>query len=520
LLPVEVKKYLIPLLFAAVKFAICFIFFNHAYDFHRDEFLYIEEGNHLAWGYVEIPPLLPVLAAISHLLGNSFFSIKLWPALFGAFTIFLTGTIVIELGGKWYAQFLACLGFLLSAYLRIHILFQPNFLDIFWWTLFSYYMIRWIKTQKNRFIYYLAFAVVLGLSSKYSMGFYLMGIFTGLILTSHRKIFLNKHLYIAAGISLLFLLPNIIWEFMHKFPVVQQLTELQQTQLQYLSPFKFLLNQLLLVISALPIWLFGLYFLLFKKEEKPFRLFGFAYVTLIAVLFILHGKDYYSLGIYPMLLAFGSVYFERIAQQNSIAKLIVRILPVLFALVISYVLFPIALPMLSPENAANFFQKTGAAKIGVLTWEDGKTHPLPQDFADMLGWNEMAEKAAGFYNEVPDSEKKCTMIFGDNYGEAGALCWYASKFNMPEAVSLNSNFAFWMHAPACLENLIYVNDEMPDPHDPIINHFARIVKMDSVTNPLAREHRAVIIWFQHPDHYADSLLALKIKMRRADYSIK
>lgn len=514
------KKYFLPLLFAVIKFAVCFIFYNHAYDFHRDEFLYIEEGNHLAWGYVEIPPLLPVLAAISHLFGDSFFSIKFWPALFGAFTIFLTGAIVIELGGKVYAQFLACLGFLFSAYLRIHVLFQANFLDIFWWTLISYYLIRWIKTQENKYIYFLAFTAVFGLSSKYSMGFYLMGIFAGLILTPHRKVFSNKHLYIAAAISLLLLLPNIIWEFAHKFPVAQQLSELQQTQLQFLSPVTFLLGQLLLVISALPIWLFGLYFLLFKKEEKPFRLFGWAYLTVILVLFVLHGKDYYSLGIYPMLLAFGSVCFEKIAHENLAKRIIIRTIPVLFAFIISYTLIPVSLPMLSPADSALFFQKTHMEKFGVLTWEDGKEHPLPQDFADMLGWEEMAEKVANFYHEVPESEKNRTAIFGVNYGEAGAICRYAKQFNIPEALSLSSNFAFWMHVPDSLQNLIFISDFMPDQRDTILTHFARIVKRDSVTNPFAREQGTIITWYQHPDHVADSLFAKRIKLRRARYNLK
>jgi hypothetical protein len=127
---------LIILLLAAIKFVLPFLLSHSAFEPHRDEYLYYEQGQHLAFGYLENPPLIGLLAFVSSLFGGSFFWLKFWPALFGSFTLLVTAGIVKELGGNLFAQIIASSGILLTAYLRIHFLFQPNFLDIFFCKLF------------------------------------------------------------------------------------------------------------------------------------------------------------------------------------------------------------------------------------------------------------------------------------------------------------------------------------------------------------------------------------------------
>ncbi|MEP6513260.1 MAG: glycosyltransferase family 39 protein, partial [Parafilimonas sp.] len=242
---------------AFIKFILPFFLQNSFYQPHRDEFLYLAEAHHLAWGFMEVPPLLSVFAWLTNLFGNSMFWIKFWPSLFGAFTYIITGKIILSLGGRAFALFLAFLPFIFGAYLRVHYLFQPNFLEIFFWTLISYCIIQYIQTEKIKWLYFFGVSVGLGMMSKYSVAFFVVSILIGLLLTSQRKIFFNKHFYYAALIAFIIFLPNLIWQYNHRFPVIHHINELQETQLQYISTTGFLIDQLLMNLPCVFIWLAG-----------------------------------------------------------------------------------------------------------------------------------------------------------------------------------------------------------------------------------------------------------------------
>ncbi len=160
---------------------------------------------------------------------------------------------------------------------------------------------------------------------------------------------------------------------------------------------------------------------------------------------------------------------------------------------LGYWLVPIALPILAPEPLANFYEKRKIARLGVLKWEDGESHPLPQDFADMLGWEEMADKMARAYSQLDSTEKKHTLLFCDNYGIAGAVNFYGKKYNLPEAYSDNASFLYWLPDSVRMDNFILLTD---DPHDmeyPFIKEFASATLFDSVTSKYARERGDLII---------------------------
>src|SRR5579863_3808223 len=138
---------------AIVKFVLPFFLQNALYEPHRDEFLYLAEGRHMAWGFMEVPPLLSVFAWLTNLFGGGMFWIKFWPSLFGALNFIVIGKIIISLGGRSFALVLGFLPFVTGAYLRVHYLFQPNFLEIFFWTLIAYSCICYVQTQNNKWIY-------------------------------------------------------------------------------------------------------------------------------------------------------------------------------------------------------------------------------------------------------------------------------------------------------------------------------------------------------------------------------
>jgi 4-amino-4-deoxy-L-arabinose transferase-like glycosyltransferase len=236
---------------ALLKFVLPFLLQNSYYEPHRDEFLYLSEGHHMAWGFMEVPPLLSVFAWLTNAFGGGMFWIKLWPSLFGALTFIVTGKIILSLGGRAFALLLAFLPFIFGVYLRLQFLFQPNFLEVFFWTMIAYSIFRYIRTERKRWLYVFGISVGFGMISKYSVAFFVVSILLGLLLTKERKIFADKHLYFAGIVAILIFLPTFLWEYNHHFPVITHMKELERTQLQYVSPLSFLKDQLLMNLACI-----------------------------------------------------------------------------------------------------------------------------------------------------------------------------------------------------------------------------------------------------------------------------
>ena len=475
---------------AALKFILPFLLQNGLYEPHRDEMLYVAEGNHLAWGFMEVPPLLSLLAWTTHLFNNNIFWLKFWPSFFGALTMIISGKIVLSLSGRSFAIFMLFLSFIFGAFLRMHFLFQPNFLEIFFWTAIAYATIRFTQTKQIKWLYVLGVCCGLGMLSKYSVLFYIVSLVLGLLISNQRSIFQNKHLYIAAFIGLILFLPNFIWQYKLHFPVAFHMNKLQQTQLQYISPSSFLIDQFIMNFPVVFVWIAGLFALLFVKDLKEYRFIGFAYFIIIGLLLLLHGKNYYAMGAYPVLLAFGSYQLEMFTKYRYKYA---RVFFIAIPFILGYYLIPIALPIMEPSKLSAFYEKRNIKRIGVLNWEDGESHPLPQDFADMLGWEEMASKSAKAFHSLNDSEKLNTLLFCDNYGEAGALNYYAKKYKLPETYSDNASFLYWMPDSLHFNNIVLVTDDIHEMEHDFLRNFKEVVLFDSITTPYSREKGSLIL---------------------------
>ncbi|WP_153795950.1 glycosyltransferase family 39 protein [Foetidibacter luteolus] len=486
-----------PLLYilAIIKLLAPFILQSSFYQPHRDEFLYLAEGRHMDWGYMEVPPLLSVFAWLTNLFGGSMFWIKIWPSLFGAFTFLLVGKIVLSLGGRAFALILAWLPFVIDGYMRLFYLFQPNFLEVFFWTAIGYCITRYIQTNRNLWIYITGIAIGLGLMSKYSVAFYTAAILGGLLISRHRKIFLNRHLYLAAGIALLIFLPNIIWQYNHRFPVLAHMDELQQEQLQFISPADFIISQFMMNLPCVFVWLAGLAFVVFSEKGKPYRPFGWAYLIVIVLLLVLHGKDYYALGAYPVLFAFGSVYIEE-STLGSFRW--TRYAMLAFSLALGLFALPVVLPLAKPERLAAYYEKTGLNKTGSFKWEDLQMHPLPQDFADMMGWKEMAMQAGVVYNSLPKPQRDSTLVYCRGYYSAGALNHYRREAGLPEVYSDNASFLFWMPDDySRFRHLLLVAHNIPGKDDVVFQQFEKMTVKDTMNMPLFRETGMKFILFEN-----------------------
>lgn len=500
---------------------------NGEYGFHRDEFLYIALGEHLAWGYVEIPPSIAVIANISrNLLGDSIFAIRFFPAIVGAAGLVLTALMARELGGGKFAQVLAGLVFLMSpAYLGSNTLFQPVSFNQFYWILSAYILLRWINHQNPHTWIHLGIVMGLAMLNKYSVLLFAFGIFVGLLLhPTHRKAFQSKWIYLGALTALVIWLPNLIWQIANDFPEPTHLRELQESQLVNVNVLDFLLSQLLM--QGLNFWivLLGLGYLLFHPAMKPYRILAWIYLTILLVLLILSGKDYYALGTYPMLIAAGAVAievftrkskenFEASTERSNDKNLIQTfshktnknqpinfkslsgswktylLRPLLIIWILSCNLFaiPYALPILPVSQAQSYmaYMAHNYGLDGPIRWEDGELHHLTQDYADMHGWEELVELVAYIYHQIPESERLETAIYAGNYGQAGAINWYGKQYDLPTAHSRNSSYRLWWDETLKPKNLIVVDDR--DSREDFGRGCEAIEHATQLSHPIARE---------------------------------
>lgn len=478
---------------AFVKFLLPFFLQNSYYQPHRDEYLYLAEGRHMAWGYLEVPPLLSVFAWLTNHLGGGMFWIKLWPNLAGVCTLLLTGKIILSLGGKAFALLTGCLPIMLGGYLRLFYLLHPNFLDVFFWTGMFYSMVRYVQLQQNKWLYLFGIAAGLGMMSKYSASFCIVSILAGLLLTRQRRIFLNKHVYLSALVALLVFLPNVYWQYSHRFPIINHMQELQNEQLQYNSPLSFIIGQLMMNLPFIFVWLAGLAFVVFSPAGKPYRFVAWAYVAIAATLIVFQGKDYYASGAYPVLFALGACYLETLTTR----LVWIRYAVTAIAIAMCIIAMPVVMPLAKPDKLAVYYKAIGLQRSGSLKWEDQQQHPIPQDFADMIGWKEMARQAALVYHSLPDEQQKQTLIYCRGYFTAGALNYYGKLYNLPQVYSDNASFLFWMPDSYHISNLLLIGHNIPGKDDIVFQQFAKTTVKDSVNMPLFREHGMKFILYEN-----------------------
>ncbi len=479
-----IKSYWILILLVCVKFFIQYVVINPVYELHRDEFLYLNQADHLAFGYISVPPLMALISKLIFLLGGGIFWIHFFPALFGVLTIIFTWQIVESLGGSLFSKILAAAALVFSLMARINILFQPNSFDILSWTVIFFFLIKYIQSEKPKWLTLLAVIIALSFYNKYNVIFLMAGILAGLLLTYHRKIFAEISFWKALIICIILISPNIIWQVTHQFPVFQHMKVLKAHQLDNNTSLGFLRSQVMFFLGSLPLILAALVGFIFFKPFKPFRIIGISFVAVITLFAIMKAKDYYAVGIYPVIIAFGCVYLDGVLSKKwrtVIFPLLITVNLILFFSILKLV-FPILTPEEIRKNAASF------EKLGLLRWEDGKNHNLPQDFADMLGWHEMAKKALGAYQLIPWDERDSTLIICDNYGEAGALNFY-DRGKMPEAYSLNTDYIYWIPRIKKIKNIVLVGEK---PSEEIIALFKEFKLTGAVENEQARERNTGI----------------------------
>jgi hypothetical protein len=332
-----------------------------------------------------------------------------------------------------------------------------------------------------------------------------------LALTHHRIIFLKKHFWMALLLGLVLIVPNLFWQFSHNWPLVHHMKELQETQLQNLNKLDFIKEQILMLLPVCFVWIGGVVWLL---KHKQYRIIGYCFLLIIILIMLGSGKGYYTLGAYPMVLAAGSVWAEMITGN----KKWLRYAFVTIITLLSLPFVPVLVPMQEPSAMAMSNKKYKIQRLGLLRWEDGNDHLLQQDFADMLGWKELTEKTEKLFEQQPDSVKASTLVYCANYGLAGSMKYYAKdKYFRDKIISKNGSFLLWLPDRLYFKHLIFVDDEMPDEDDDVLNRFASMRIVDSCTNIFSRQYNTKIFHFQNASDSAWIIAAKDVQLEKAKF---
>ncbi|MBN1185126.1 MAG: glycosyltransferase family 39 protein [Bacteroidales bacterium] len=471
------RKYWILVLFMAVKLILQFVFVNPIYELHRDEFLYLDQAFHPAAGYISVPPFTSWIAKIIYLLGGGIFWIRFFPAFFGALTLVFIWFMVEELGGRFYARLLASVTYIFSVFARMHVLFQPNAFDILIWTVLFFLLIKYVKTQHFRWLVFFSVFAALGLYNKYTIVFLIAGLILGLVVSNQRRILSKKDFYISIAFCVVLLVPNIIWQINNHFPVIYHMKALSKGQLANIDRMDFLFDQVKYGLVGL-VFTGAFAGLIFFTPFKPYRFIGYSFLVIIFLFILSRAKSYYAFGLYPVVFVLGSVYLEAVfKKRNKIFVPAIALLSIVIFLMSVRFMMP-ALPPSDIKAQPDIFDK-----MGLLRWEDGKNHSLPQDFADMTGWKEMADKSLKTFQMIPENESANILVLCDNYGQAGALNYY-NRGRMPEAYSFNTDYIYWLPEMKRIENVIIVGKQ---PKQEILNMFSSCVQTGIVENEFSRE---------------------------------
>jgi 4-amino-4-deoxy-L-arabinose transferase-like glycosyltransferase len=460
------------------------------YGYFVDELYYLACSRHLDWGYVDQPPLIALITWIARsLLGDSLPAIHFLPAVAGACEVILTAVIGRELGGKRFAQGLAALATLVApGILADDNLLTMNAFEPLFWMGCAWLVIRMVRTGNQKLWIWFGILAGFGLENKYSMLIFGGGLVLGLLLTPQRRLLSSRWLWIGGAMAFLIFLPNLLWNIQHHFPFLELQANIHRSGRDVpLTPLAFFGQEILAMHPlTLPLWLAGLWFYFFSPSGNPFRALGWAWTITATVIVTLSPRVYYLFPAFPVLFAGGGVIWE-VWFAGRRALWWKPAWPALLAAT-GAVFAPLAIPVLPPET---FIRYTKALHLAPPAIETHKLGPLPQVFADQFGWQEMAATIARVYNNLPPEVRPKTAIFGQNYGQAGAIDLFGPKYGLPPAISGHQSYFLWGPRGYTGESMIVMQGQQRD----LERYYASVEKVASVYHPYSMPYEHFDVFY-------------------------
>ncbi|MGB4843497.1 MAG: glycosyltransferase family 39 protein [Ferruginibacter sp.] len=447
--------------------------FNSGYQ--GDELLHIETGNHPAFGYMEFPPLIGWLAFIQNLFhSQSVFVHHIFSHIASLLILILIGKTTVELGGKSNAVFLVLLCIIIApAFGRSQQLFQPVVFSQLCWMLSFYQLVRFSKSPENKYLLYLMLSLALGFLTKYDIVFFIAGLGSLLLFKRTHTVILSRSGFKYTLFFTLLIIPNLVWQYLHHFPVLDMFSRLYETQLEKLSVANVIKD---LVISLNPLtaffWLAGLVYMFNAKDKTLYRPVAFAICISIIFLAFSKSKAYYFFPAMVCLMIFGSIWFER--KVLSFRRWILYPATALM-LLSGCILLPFGLAVLPLNSFIQFAH---------LKKEDGRYQVHYQEYYSYTKAQKTLTAIKTVYDSLPATEKEHCLIWGKHYSQAGIVNLYRQQYGLPKAFSYHGSFYLWAPEGAMPETVIaFTNGEAS------INFFrsffSTVVPVSKVYNPYA-----------------------------------
>lgn len=426
------------------------------YDFFRNELYFIVCGRHPDFGYVDQPPLIPLLSAATQLFGNSLWLLRL-PAVLAAVLILpLTAALARKAGGEenvsaaWFAGGAVALSAGLNA---LTATFTTSTLEPLAWTALAWLLVRAVLAEDRRALIWCGVAAGLAMEAKYGVAMWIIGLLAGLLATPQRRLFLWREAWIGAAIATLLAAPSLIWQAAHGWPFFTAVFDPAVAGRPFLgTPWRFALQQALAINPVLaPLWLAGLILPFTRQRMAKLRFLPIAALVAAVIDYAGGGKDYYLFPVYPTLLALGAAGWRPSRAWKPalwLAAALLLALPVL----------PITLPVLSPNRLAQRLDHSHLrpppnerAAVGA---------PLTQMFSDELGWHELEQQVAGIYRSLPEEDRAKAVLMASNYGEAAALDFFGKEDGLPPAIATENQYYQWGPRGAGTDLVIHVGGSL------------------------------------------------------------
>jgi 4-amino-4-deoxy-L-arabinose transferase-like glycosyltransferase len=431
------------LLGAAAKFAI-HMFTGTRYGYMMDELYTIALSRHLAFGYVDLPPLVPLLVAISRsIFGESLPALHIFPALAGAGTLVFACLITREFGGKAFAVGLTALGFLAASFwLIVDSFFAYDSIDQLILGGFLFTLVRFLRTGNRKLWILLGLIAGLACLTKMTILFMGPGFLAGLLASKYRKDLLSPWPWIGAALCLIVVSPYLLWQAANEWPTLEYWMSYGTSRL-YPAPFPVYLTNILFTMNPVlsPLFAVGLYRIFRRIGETRYLFLGVTFLTTLTLLFFLHARTWMLAALFLPLLAAGALAVEE-WTAGKIGGKILKPAVLVAALAGGILVAPVTLPFVPVNQWPVLAERLGFLYQPIREWNFSRSE-YPETFVLRIGWEELVQDVAGIYNDLPEEERGKAGIYARSYPAAAAIDLFGPRYGLPNAVSGHLTYFFW-----------------------------------------------------------------------------
>lgn len=428
---------------AAVKFSLQ-VYTAPGYGYFFDELYTISLSRHLAFGYVDVPPLVPALVAISRaILGESLYVHHIFPALAGSVKLVFVCLITKEFGGKWFAVLLSALSVIaIPIWLSFDSIFCYDSIDQMILAAFLYTLVRFLRSGNQKLWLLLGFLAGVACMTKMTLLYLGPGFLVALLISKYRKDLLTPWPWVGGAICLVVVSPYLVWQIANHWPTLEYwqfygtLRVYQSPILQYLTNVFVSMN-----VFLLPLWICGLYRIFRRFNGINYGFLGIMFLFTLVLMFMLHAVPRMLAELFIPLIAAGAVFIEE--KLTGIRwKKGIRTLTIVYLLAAGNLVIPASLPIL-PASQLSAITKLSKPWFPPLKEFVGRSSNSTELLAGRLGWDEVGRVVADVYNELPAEDRKVAGIYADSYPFAGAVDLYGFQYGLPHAVSGHLTYYLW-----------------------------------------------------------------------------